>query len=132
MLLINVTEFFRDRDAFLFLRNTVLPELVERGRTRGRQLRFWSAGCSTGEEAYSLVIGLAELLGSELAQWNIRVFATDVDEDAVAYARRGLYPENVLGALSDGRRTVTVARPWRRAFFTLTASPREIKAIFPS
>jgi len=100
-LLINVTEFFRDRDAFLFLRNTVLPELVERGRKRGRQLRFWSAGCSTGEEAYSLVIGLAEILGPELAQWNIRVFATDVDEEAVAYARRGLYPENVLGALSD-------------------------------
>jgi two-component system CheB/CheR fusion protein len=103
-LLINVTEFFRDRDAFLFLRNTVLPELVERGRQRGRQLRFWSAGCSTGEEAYSLVIAVAELLGSELAQWNVRVFATDVDEDAVAYARRGLYPENVLGALSDGHK----------------------------
>src|SRR6185503_5469666 len=103
-LLINVTEFFRDRDAFLFLRNTVLPELVERGRQRGRQLRFWSAGCSTGEEAYSLVIGLAEILGAELAQWNVRVFATDVDEEAVAYARRGLYPENVLGALSDGHK----------------------------
>jgi two-component system CheB/CheR fusion protein len=103
-LLINVTEFFRDRDAFLFLRNTVLPELVERGRKRGRQLRFWSAGCSTGEEAYSLVIALAEILGPELAQWNIRVFATDVDEEAVAYARRGLYPENVLGALSDGHK----------------------------
>jgi two-component system CheB/CheR fusion protein len=100
-LLINVTEFFRDRDAFLFLRNTVLPDIVERGRKRGRQLRFWSAGCSTGEEAYSLVIALAELLGPELAQWNLRVFATDVDEEAVAYARRGLYPENVLGALSD-------------------------------
>ncbi|HZM48924.1 MAG TPA: CheR family methyltransferase [Vicinamibacteria bacterium] len=103
-LLINVTEFFRDRDAFLFLRNTVLPELVERGRKRERRLRFWSAGCSTGEEAYSLVIGLAEILGAELAQWNIRVFATDVDEEAVAYARRGLYPENVLGALSDGHK----------------------------
>jgi two-component system, chemotaxis family, CheB/CheR fusion protein len=103
-LLINVTEFFRDREAFLFLRNTVLPELVERGRTRGRQLRFWSAGCSTGEEAYSLLIGVAELLGPELAQWNVRVFATDVDEEAVAYARRGLYPENVLGALSDGHK----------------------------
>ena len=103
-LLINVTEFFRDRDAFFFLRNTVLPDIVERGRKRGRQLRFWSAGCSTGEEAYSLVIALAELLGPELAQWNIRVFATDVDEEAVAYARRGLYPENVLGALSDGHK----------------------------
>ncbi len=103
-LLINVTEFFRDRDAFLFLRNTVLPDIVERARNYGRQLRFWSAGCSTGEEAYSLVISLAELLGAELAQWSVRVFATDVDEEAVAYARRGLYPQNVLGALSDAQR----------------------------
>jgi len=50
-LLINVTEFFRDPDAFLFLRNSVLPDVIERGRTRGRSLRLWSAGCSTGDEA---------------------------------------------------------------------------------
>jgi two-component system, chemotaxis family, CheB/CheR fusion protein len=103
-LLINVTEFFRDREAFLFLRNAVLPEIVQRGRKRGRQLRFWSAGCSTGEEAYSLVMAVAEVLGPELPQWNVRVFATDVDDDAVAYARRGLYPENVLGAVSDAQK----------------------------
>src|SRR4029079_12832381 len=96
----NVTEFFRDRDAFLFLRNTILPAILERARTRGRQLRLWSAGCSTGEEAYSLVIAVAELLASELAQWNVRVFATDVDEEAVAFARRGIYKTAVLGALS--------------------------------
>ncbi len=103
-LLINVTEFFRDRDAFLFLRHTILPAVLEKGRARGRQLRLWSAGCSTGEEAYSLVIAVAELLGSELAQWNVRVFATDVDEEAVAYARRGIYTHAVLGALSDGQK----------------------------
>jgi two-component system CheB/CheR fusion protein len=100
-LLINVTEFFRDPDAFLFLRNTVLPELIERGRAHGRSLRLWSAGCSTGEEAYSLVITLADLLGAQLPEWNIKVFATDVDEQAIAYARRGLYPPNVLGGLPD-------------------------------
>jgi two-component system, chemotaxis family, CheB/CheR fusion protein len=103
-LLINVTEFFRDRDAFLFLRNTVLPDIVEHARHNGRQLRFWSAGCSTGEEAYSLVISLADLLGAELAQWSVRVFATDVDEEAVAFARRGLYPPNVLSAIPDTQR----------------------------
>jgi two-component system CheB/CheR fusion protein len=103
-LLINVTEFFRDRDAFLFLRNSVLPELIERARKHGRVLRLWSAGCSTGEEAYSLVISLADRLGPELPQWNVKVFATDGDEEAVAYARRGLYPENVLGGLSDDHR----------------------------
>jgi two-component system CheB/CheR fusion protein len=103
-LLINVTEFFRDRDAFLFLRNSVLPDLIERARKHGRVLRLWSAGCSTGEEAYSLVISLADRLGPELPQWNVKVFATDGDEEAVAYARRGLYPENVLGGLSDDHR----------------------------
>ena len=104
-LLINVTEFFRDADAFLFLRNTVLPELLAQARTRGRSLRFWSAGCSTGEEAYSLLITLAELLGEELPEWNLKVFATDVDEQAIAFARRGLYPPNVLGGLPDESRT---------------------------
>ena len=103
-LLINVTEFFRDPDAFLFLRNTILPEMLEAARTRGRALRFWSAGCSTGEEAYSLVITLAELLGEELPEWNLKVFATDVDEQAIAFARRGLYPPNVLGGLADDSR----------------------------
>jgi two-component system, chemotaxis family, CheB/CheR fusion protein len=100
-LLINVTEFFRDPEAFLFLRNTVLPEMLDKARAQGRTLRLWSAGCSTGEEAYSLVLLLADLLGADLPDWNIRVFATDVDEQAVAFARRGLYPSNVLGALPD-------------------------------
>ena len=100
-LLINVTEFFRDRDAFLFLRNTILPELIERGRRNGRVVRLWSAGCSTGEEAYSLVLSLADLLGEELADWSLKVFATDVDEHAIAFARRGLYPGNVLGGLPE-------------------------------
>src|SRR5262249_20778271 len=92
-------------DAFLFLRNSVLPELIERGRQRGRAMRLWSAGCSTGEEAYSLVITLADLLGNEQPEWNIKVFATDVDEQAVAFARRGLYPPNVLGSLPDDYRS---------------------------
>jgi two-component system CheB/CheR fusion protein len=95
-LLINVTEFFRDSDAFLFLRNTVIPDVIVRARSQGRTLRFWSAGCSTGEEAFSLVMTVADLLGDEIADWNVRVFATDVDEQAVAFARRGLYPTNVV------------------------------------
>ena len=100
-LLINVTQFFRDREAFDFLAQTVLPDIVERARPRGRQLRLWSAGCSTGEEAYSLVMILADLLGAEVSQWNVKVFATDVDEDAVNFARRGLYPANLLGSVSS-------------------------------
>lgn len=95
-LLIKVTEFFRDPGAFHFLRDTALPEIVERARTRGRTLRLWSAGCATGEEAYSLILTVADLLGPELPEWNVRVFATDLDAQAVAFARRGLYLPNLL------------------------------------
>jgi two-component system, chemotaxis family, CheB/CheR fusion protein len=100
--LINVTGFFRDRDAFEFLKDFVVPELVERGRENGRVLRAWSAGCSTGEEAYSIAIVIAEVLGSEISEWNIKIFATDLDDEAVGFARRGFYPGKLLDALPDG------------------------------
>jgi two-component system, chemotaxis family, CheB/CheR fusion protein len=99
--LIKVTEFFRDSEAFSYLRDHVLPQLIERGRTNGRALRFWSAGCATGEEPYSLALLVADHLGAELAAWNIKIFATDLDDSAIAYARRGIYPGNVLNNLPD-------------------------------
>lgn len=95
-LLTEVTEFFRDQEAFEYLRAHVLPELIEKGRRHGRVLRVWSAGCATGEEPYSLALLLADILGAELPEWNIKIFATDLDEGAIAFARRGLYPHNVL------------------------------------
>ena len=100
--LINVTGFFRDREAFEFLKDFVAPELLERGHENGRVLRAWSAGCSTGEEPYSIAILLAEVLGSEISEWNIKIFATDLDDEAVGFARRGLYPTKLLGDLPAG------------------------------
>ncbi len=99
--LIKVTEFFRDPEAFAYLRSTVLPAIIHKARTRDRTLRFWSAGCATGEEAYSLALLLADLLDSELAEWNVKIFATDLDENAVAFARRGVFPPNLLTQLPD-------------------------------
>ena len=99
--LIKVTGFFRDPEAFDFLRGTVIPELIDRAKANGRTLRLWSAGCATGEEAYSLALLLADQLGHDFAEWNIKIFATDLAEDAIAFARRGLYPENVLKDLPD-------------------------------
>ncbi|MBA2286338.1 MAG: hypothetical protein H0W02_12720 [Ktedonobacteraceae bacterium] len=93
---INVTQFFRDADAFSYIRSEILPKLVARARERDRVLRFWTAGCSTGEEPYSLGMLLADLLGAELPEWNVKIFATDVDEAAITFARRGLYSENLL------------------------------------
>jgi len=99
--LIKVTGFFRDREAFDFLSGTIIPELVERGKENGQTLRIWSAGCATGEEAYSLAMLIAAYLGSDFPRWNVKVFATDLAQDAITFARRGLYPENVLGELPD-------------------------------
>jgi len=102
--LIKVTGFFRDPEAFEVLRSTIIPELIDRSKSNGRTLRFWSAGCATGEEAYSLALLLADQLGPDFPEWNIKIFATDLAGDAVAFARRGLYPENVLNDLPDDYR----------------------------
>lgn len=98
--LIKVTGFFRDREAFDLLKGTIIPELIERGKQDGHTLRIWSAGCATGEEAYSLAMLVADHLGSEFQQWNVKIFATDLAADAIAFARRGLYPETVLAEFS--------------------------------
>src|SRR6266571_5298456 len=94
--LINVTQFFRDSNAFTYLKSEILPKLIARGLERDHTLRVWAAGCATGEEAYSLAMLIIELLGPELSQWSIKIFATDVDEAAINFARRGLYSENLL------------------------------------
>jgi two-component system, chemotaxis family, CheB/CheR fusion protein len=97
--LINVTQFFRDAEAFAFLKKKILPELVAHARDHGRILRFWAAGCATGEEPYSLAMLLTDMLGAELSQWSIKIFATDLDEGAINFARRGIYSENLLGSM---------------------------------
>jgi two-component system CheB/CheR fusion protein len=102
--LIKVTGFFRDPEAFDFIKSTIIPELIERARENGRMLRIWSAGCATGEEAYSLALLFADHLGPDFPEWSIKVFATDLAGDAIAFARRGLYPENVLNELPDDYR----------------------------
>jgi two-component system CheB/CheR fusion protein len=97
--LIKVTGFFRDPEAYDVLKQTVIPDLVNRAKENGRTLRFWSAGCATGEEAYSLALLLADSLGSDFPEWNVKIFATDLSSDAINFARRGIYPENVLNDL---------------------------------
>src|SRR5947199_2708332 len=81
--LINVTQFFRDAEAFTYLRREILPDLIEKGRARDRVLRFWAAGCATGEEPYSLAMLITEMLGEELSDWSVKIFATDLDDAAI-------------------------------------------------
>lgn len=90
--LIKVTGFFRDPALYKYLREQVLSELIDHARHARSELRLWSAGCATGEEAYSLAILLSELLGDDVDELDIRIFATDLDAESIAFARRGIYP----------------------------------------
>lgn len=107
--LIKVTEFFRNPGQFEYLREEILPRLIERARDSGEQLRVWSAGCATGEEAYSLAIAvcdaISENVDEDASRPNVRIFATDLDEGAVEHARRGVYPASALSALSEEQRS---------------------------
>jgi two-component system CheB/CheR fusion protein len=89
-MLIKVTGFFRDEETWRVLRTKTLPQLLSHRRP-GEELRIWSAGCATGEEAYSLAILLGEALGPAFANAPLKIFGTDVDEGAVSHARRGIY-----------------------------------------
>ncbi len=97
--LINVTQFFRDPDAFVALKNEILPQIIAHAREQDRVLRIWAAGCATGEEPYSLAMILTDLLGAELPEWSVKIFATDLSETAINFARRGLYAENVISGV---------------------------------
>jgi chemotaxis protein methyltransferase CheR len=98
LLTIGETYFFRDSGQFSLLRQQILPELIERNKGI-RSLRIWSAGCSTGEEPYSLAILVHELLPAG-SDWNILIIGTDVNKHAITAARRGIYRQHSLRTLS--------------------------------
>ncbi|MDO8500300.1 MAG: chemotaxis protein CheB [Gemmatimonadaceae bacterium] len=101
-LLIAVTSFFRDPDAFASLEREVVPRLFE-NRDSSDTIRVWVTGCATGEEAYSIAILLCEHAEGLADPPPIQVFATDVHERAFAFAREGLYPESIAADVSDAR-----------------------------
>ena len=102
-LLIGVTRFFRDRDAFEKLSSEILPELVARASAT-EPLRIWVAACATGEEAYSLAILLSEALEKANKPINFTLFATDVHRDSLEFASRGIYSEDALVDVSEERK----------------------------
>ena len=99
-ILINVTGFFRDAEAWTTLAEEVIPRIVTDAADT-RSIRIWSAGCASGEETYSLAILLAEHLGNRASEFQVRIYGTDVDEDALAAARHALYRTEHLKDLSD-------------------------------
>lgn len=101
-ILINVTSFFRDPEAFEALKKTVYP-LILQDRNSDRPIRIWVPGCSTGEEVYSIIISLLEYLGDDIAGTTIQVFASDIDAQAINKARTGIYPEGITANVSKER-----------------------------
>jgi two-component system CheB/CheR fusion protein len=103
-LLIGVTNFFRDPTVFETFEKQVVPKLFA-GKPAGTPIRIWSAGCSTGEEAYSIAILLQEYLDTVQQHHQVQVFATDIDSQAIATARSGLYPASIAADITPERLT---------------------------
>lgn len=102
-LTINVTEFFRDKVVWDSLRRNVMRDmLAAKSSGRSRTIRFWSAGCATGEEPYSLAMMLIDMLGSDASRYLISVLGTDLDDVALAKAERGIYDHDKLKRISAG------------------------------
>ena len=101
-LLINVTSFFRDKEAFEALNKEALPRLFE-NKPENYIFRIWVPGCASGEEAYSLVMLFREYMDEIKQDFKIQVYATDIDDDAIASARAGTYPANIAIDVSPER-----------------------------
>ncbi|TXC89827.1 PAS domain S-box protein [Metabacillus litoralis] len=96
-LLIGVTHFFRDSEAFNYLKQTLIPTMVDDNLVKGRKkMRIWVAGCSTGQEAYSLVILFNEEIEKRKIDMDLQLFATDIDRDSVKFASQGCYSEQIV------------------------------------
>jgi chemotaxis protein methyltransferase CheR len=97
----NLTAFFRENHHFEHLKNTVLPELI-RKKSSSKKLRIWSAGCSSGEEPYSIAMCVREML-PESAGWDVKILATDLDSNMVQRGKSGIYTTDRVEGLSDSR-----------------------------
>ncbi|MBN1322901.1 MAG: PAS domain S-box protein [Methanotrichaceae archaeon] len=103
-LLIGVTNFFRDPEAFKALEERIIPQLFA-SKIEDGPIRVWSPGCATGEEPYSLAILLAERQEALKRSFKVQVFATDIDSQAIATARAGIYPASIAADISEERLT---------------------------
>jgi two-component system CheB/CheR fusion protein len=97
-ILINVTRFFRDPQAWEFIRDEAIPNMLAE-MPADQPVRVWSAGCASGEEAYTAAIVLAESLGDDEFRRRVKIYATDLDDEALAEARQGVYSHDALKAL---------------------------------
>ena len=113
-ILIGVTSFFRDKEAFLELHHQ-LEQLIK--RKTNKHIRIWTPGCSTGEEAYTIAMVLSEILGQEFEDYKIQLFATDIDEISTSFARMGRYPESAI---------IDIDKKYVKKYFTVKNDEYEI------
>jgi two-component system CheB/CheR fusion protein len=127
-LLIGVTQFFRDPEAFEFLAQHVIPRILA-GKNAAQTVRIWVPGCASGEEAYSIAMLIREQLAGMRSAPRIQIFATDIDQEALAEARRGLYPAEIAEHVSPER----LARFFTRdgAHYLVTPELREMCIFSP-
>lgn len=117
----NYTYFYREHAHFEFLWREVFPPLIrDLRRQNNRDLRIWSAGCSSGEEAYLLAMLQMEYLGAEYTQWRAGVLATDISEQALERAKAGVYPAEQLDRLPEGL---------RRKYFQAYQGPQQLRVL---
>lgn len=121
----NVTHFFRENHHFQTLRETVLPPLIKSARSGGR-VRIWSAGCSAGQEPYSLAMTVLDLC-PEAARLDLRILASDVDPEILAKATEGIYPMDEQSEIHETLRArFTAPAAQSRPSFAITEAPREL------
>ena len=101
-LLIGVTRFFRNKEAYNTVENTIVSQIISK-KTEGDTIRIWVAGCSTGEEAYSLAILFDEAINKQTKSLKLQIFASDLDERAINIARQGVYPETIFTDVTPNR-----------------------------
>jgi len=100
-LTISFTSFFRDPETFHLITEKIAPDIIKSSGRKDAQVKIWSAGCSTGEEAYSLAISFLQADPELAHQSRMRIWATDIDEEAIEQARQGLYPKDRLQNLDE-------------------------------
>jgi two-component system CheB/CheR fusion protein len=115
-LLIDVTEFFRDEATWQHLREEILPAMLE-AKPADQPVRVWSAGCSSGQEAYTIAMVLAEALGVEAYRERVKIYATDIDEDALSQARLAIYTSKEIQSVPADLRTRYFERADQRHAF---------------
>ncbi len=103
----NYTYFYREKTHFDFFRDTILPYVVE-SKKKNRVMSIWSAGCSSGEEPYTITMLIKEFLGSQATSWDTRILATDISHNVLSKAKAGLYEEESLRELPP---------EWKRKYF---------------